>query len=289
MATYKDIYYADTSEKLSVADISYAEAVSIGDKIESIKLDSVSTVADEAARDALFPTPVQGDAVWRADLNIEQRYYGLYSSANLGGKSIAGWYAATSSYAVVIPTGATVTGTGATYSINEVGDVTFSNATGITINNIFPPTSLVASYYKRYKIVVDINSINPSSTHMRWNFTTNGSSVGATYYYAANGFYNASILSGATSTSVMPLNNTSFDHPSCYAELNIGAWYGYPATIGVYKMFRSNSTMSASSTFNEIINYHGHAYLTDEPDGMRLVPNNLSSKISGTIKVYGIR
>lgn len=289
MATYKDIYYADTSEKLSVADISYNEALSIENKLQSIRLDTAVAVADEAARDALYPTPTQGDAVWRNDLNIEQRYYELYSVNNKGGRSIAGWYAATSSYAVVIPTSATVTGTGATYSINEVGDVTFSNATGITINNTFPQASVATGYYKRYKIVVDITTINPITTHMRWNFTTGGSSVGATYYYAANGFYNASIISGVTSTSVMPLQNTSFDHPSCYAELNLGAWYGYPATIGVYKMFRSNSTMSATSTFNEIINFHGHAYLSDEPDGIRLVPNNGTSKISGTIKIYGMR
>jgi hypothetical protein len=289
MATYKDIYYADTSEKLSVADISYNEGLSIYEKLQSIKLDTAVAVADEAARDALYPTPAQGDAVWRNDLNIEQRYYELYSVNNKGGKSIAGWYAATSSYAVVIPTSATVTGTGATYSINEVGDVNFSNATGITINNAFPPSSLATGYYKRYKIVIDITTVNPIATHMRWNFTAAGSAVSTTYYYGANGFYNASILSGVTSTSVMPLQNTSFDHPSCYAELNLGAWYGYPSTIGVYKMFRSNSTMSASSTFNEIINFHGHAYLGDEPDGIRLVPNNGTSKISGTVKVYGMR
>lgn len=289
MAIYKDIYYADSSDNLSVADISYAEAVSIGDKLESIKTDTVLAVADEAARDALYPTPMQGDAVWRNDLNIEQRYYGLYSSANLGGKSIPGWYAATSSYAVVIPTSATVTGTNATYSINEVGDVTFSNATGITIDNVFPPTSLVASYYKRYKIIIDVTSINPITTNLRWNFTAGGAAVSTTYYYAANGFQNATLISGATSTSVMPLNNTSGDHPSSYAELNIGAWYTYPLLIGVYKMFKSTSTMSASSSYNEVVNINGHALLGDEPDGIRVVPNNLTSLISGTIKVYGMR
>jgi hypothetical protein len=289
MATYKDIYYADTSEKLSVANISYAEAVSIGDKIDSIKADTAFAVADEAARNALYPTPSQGDAVWRTDLNIEQRYYGLYSANNKGGRSIAGWYAATSSYSVVIPTSATVTGTGATSSINEVGDVSFTNATSITINNCFPASSLATGYYDRYKIVIDVNSINPNTTYTRWQYTAASSPVSTTYYYAANGFYNAGILGGTSNGSSCPLNNSTSNHPSSYVELNIGAWYGYPALIGVYKMFRSNSTMSASSTFNEVSNISGHVYVADEPDGIKIFPNNGTSTMSGTIKVYGIR
>jgi hypothetical protein len=44
-------------------------------------------------RDALFPTPQQGDTVSRTDRGWVEQYYALYSSAlNPGGTTVAGWY-----------------------------------------------------------------------------------------------------------------------------------------------------------------------------------------------------
>lgn len=52
---------------------------------------AVSSLADRAAR---YPSPVQGNAVYRLDKNYEERYYGVYNAAtNPGGKDVAGWYA----------------------------------------------------------------------------------------------------------------------------------------------------------------------------------------------------
>lgn len=51
------------------------------------------SVANEAKRDAKFPTPVQGNQVWREDLGATETYYALYNvSTNPGGRSAAGWY-----------------------------------------------------------------------------------------------------------------------------------------------------------------------------------------------------
>ncbi len=51
------------------------------------------TVASAAARDALYPAPVQGNRVFRSDGGWEEAYYGLYNaSTNPAGMTPAGWY-----------------------------------------------------------------------------------------------------------------------------------------------------------------------------------------------------
>ncbi|QDK03298.1 hypothetical protein SEA_ROMAN_56 [Microbacterium phage Roman] len=49
-------------------------------------------VANAAARNALFPSPTQGDTVFRRDLGITETYRSAYSASNVGGASPAGWY-----------------------------------------------------------------------------------------------------------------------------------------------------------------------------------------------------
>jgi len=61
----------------------------------TISLTGQVIVADAAARDVLYPSPVQGNAVFRNDLGVEETYYGLYNaSTNPGGRDTAGWYSA---------------------------------------------------------------------------------------------------------------------------------------------------------------------------------------------------
>ena len=56
-------------------------------------LSGVQVASGTAVRDALLPSPVQGDAVFRNDLGYIERYYALYNvSTNPGGLSVAGWY-----------------------------------------------------------------------------------------------------------------------------------------------------------------------------------------------------
>jgi hypothetical protein len=53
----------------------------------------IHKVASSAARDALYPSPIQGQQVFRNDTGLMQTYYGLYNvSTNPGGRSTAGWY-----------------------------------------------------------------------------------------------------------------------------------------------------------------------------------------------------
>lgn len=50
------------------------------------------TVASSAARDALFPVPVQGNRVFRADMGWEESYFVATASNPTGGSVTSGWY-----------------------------------------------------------------------------------------------------------------------------------------------------------------------------------------------------
>lgn len=61
------------------------------------KISGVPRVASAAARNALYPSPAQGNMVWRTDLQRLEGYYATYSSTtNTGGRQVAGWYPASS-------------------------------------------------------------------------------------------------------------------------------------------------------------------------------------------------
>jgi hypothetical protein len=61
--------------------------VTIADKMPA------QQVSSQAERAALYPTPVQGDSVYRLDRGWVERYYGAYNAtSNPGGKPLAGWY-----------------------------------------------------------------------------------------------------------------------------------------------------------------------------------------------------
>jgi hypothetical protein len=121
-------------------------------------------------------------------------------------------------------------------------------------------------------------------------YSIGGVAVTSGYYWASNGFWNTGVhgfVSGATSS--YPILHGPSSNPTCYAELNVGDRLGYPATIGAFYMFRSNATMSATSTFNQVYNVAGHIFFPDPPDGIKIITTSGTSTMSGTIKVYGNR
>lgn len=75
-------------------------------QVNAVNRRNVPKVASQAERTALFPTPTQGDRVWRSDLQREEGYYALYSASNLAGRQTAGWAPSAS---VVIGTGTSIT------------------------------------------------------------------------------------------------------------------------------------------------------------------------------------
>lgn len=88
--TPEGVYYADTSTSMSVADITAEMATSIS--TELAKLSNAGIVASATERDTLYPTPIQGNNVFRSDLGITQTYFDVYNAVtNPGGKPSAGW------------------------------------------------------------------------------------------------------------------------------------------------------------------------------------------------------
>lgn len=88
--TPEDIYYADNSTPMSVSGITAAMATSISEQIA--RLAAGGAVPSEAARDELYPIPVQGNSVFRTDLGAKQTYYEAWNATtNPGGKPTAGW------------------------------------------------------------------------------------------------------------------------------------------------------------------------------------------------------
>lgn len=278
MAIYKDIYYADNSENLSKYDIEYASAVSIGDKLEEIKLGSAVIVADTAARDALFPTPQQGDAVWNNNLNIEQRYYELLSAANPGGRNPAGWYRVSPSNNIIVPSNAALN-----------GEVNFTNVSSVNIGEIFQDGfTLNRPFYSSYKIVGNITSISPTTGHVRWAFSNYGSAITQTYYYAEHAWttVDASAV-GSTSNFAFVAGATS-NQESLDFELEIMNGFkqppSYPDVIG----FQSRSAAGIASGYPEIARVSGHINDKFTADGLKFYTSG-GQLFSGTIKVYGIK
>lgn len=110
--------------------------------LNTLSLQAIPQVASQAARNTLFPTPAQGNAVFRTDLMQAQMYFGVYNSAtNKFGRRVAGWYPMPWQGSVrCVPTGGSpvvVSGAGSSFSVDELGHVRATSANSVQINGIF--------------------------------------------------------------------------------------------------------------------------------------------------------
>lgn len=65
----------------------------IGTKTSANYKATSPSVGSQAERDSIFPSPVQGNRVYRRDVGWEEAYFGVYNSTtNFGGAAVAGWY-----------------------------------------------------------------------------------------------------------------------------------------------------------------------------------------------------
>lgn len=70
-----------------------AQSTALNTGLTTLQKATASVVANSAGQTALFPSPVQGNTVWRTDLQRLYTYYALYnSSTNPSGANPAGWY-----------------------------------------------------------------------------------------------------------------------------------------------------------------------------------------------------
>ncbi len=87
------IYSPESAENWQYVAQLLAMAESVQEALNNVRRDAGSLrVANAAERDDLFPTPAQGDRVWRIDLGYTQTYYALYhATSNPGGMTPAQW------------------------------------------------------------------------------------------------------------------------------------------------------------------------------------------------------
>jgi hypothetical protein len=173
-------------------------------------------VADQTARDALFPSPVQGNAVWRKDKGYGERYYGLYnSSTNPGGRATAGWYPNERNYGLVPAVPASISNSGGTVTQNQ-SLVTFTNVNSVALNTVF------GSNARHYRIIIDITGISVNGAGATINFRNGTTNDTSNSYYQ---FWTMKRSTGATQDNTGgPATGYSLFAASTGA--NVGTWSG---------------------------------------------------------------
>lgn len=88
-----NIWTPDSGDDYALTVDLAATADTIQDALTALNSRFPASVANPAARDALFPTPVHGNRVFRNDLAAEEVYLGVYNATtNPSGVSSPGWY-----------------------------------------------------------------------------------------------------------------------------------------------------------------------------------------------------
>lgn len=134
-------------------------ADSTQDAITNLRSASIAPVATLAARNALYPTPVQGNTVSRLDTGYIERYFSEYSSGgNPGGATPADWYPIAgalpvarvqrSNTAFTIPSSAYTDVSLTTYWTEQTrrGFAAFNNGWTIPITGIYRVSATIAAF-----------------------------------------------------------------------------------------------------------------------------------------------
>ena len=178
--------------------------------------------------------------------------------------------------AKVIPSSVAVgSGTG---SADSLGNVTFSGASTVSLNDVFSVT------YDNYKIIISLTAQTGGSTDLALRLRVSGSdnSTGGNYrwsgsYVASNGSSITGIFSGASDTTfrVATIDQQSF------CELTIFNPFATQETSFISNAIDMNSTPVA---FNS--NRGGQMTVTTSYTGFTLI-NAGGGTITGTVRVYG--
>lgn len=264
MPTYKDMWYADITSPINPSAISATEATSAGDKIEILEKALPTKVTSSAARNELYPNPVQGDSVYRLDLGFEERYYETYNSKNnLGGKPSSGWYRVNSG-----PKEITVSPTiGSGY---------------IQYNNVF--TSDYTFWKINYDVSTTVPSV-PSNTNLNFRFTAASSEITtAQYYYTRIG------TSSAGTSSATAASGNAFILG--LAALGTGSIHGGEITLSDiytknYPKFIHNGYHARPTGTQVLSMVHGYYNSTSTTiDGFRIYTQN-GSELIANITITG--
>lgn len=231
-----------------------------------VNVDSLPIVGGTAERAALYPSPVQGNTVWRNDVKYMETYH------TASGTAAAGWYSGQNGGLVpIIPESITVGSGSAT--VSENGFITFSGTSSISLNSIF------SSKFENYKIIWKSNGTTDSGTSMRFRTTGTDNTTAVYNFHLA--------YWGATGVGNIITSNAN----------TIGGIFGHAYQNADIQIFRPNLAEHtgltwygvARSTANNTEQHTSSAIFKNTTvfDGITFYPG--SGTQSGTLQIFGFR
>lgn len=211
----------------------------VQDALNNVRKGGVPAVSDQASQDALFPSPVSGNRVYRTDLGLELAYVSDLAGGN---------WVPTSGVRVVRPNG--IVGG----SLLPDGSISFSGAANPEISGLFSGTasSYRVSYRGATSVALQLRTVGGTSSTTDYNFqrhyATGSSSFGDTF-------------SGQSSLQVWTHGGNNF-----WAEVRIIL----PAA-GVPTCFSVQSGSSAGSALQGTAHIEGIHASSTAFDGLRIV------------------
>lgn len=238
----------------------------------------VPTTANATTRDAMYPSPVQGNKVFRNDLGFEQTYYGAWNATtNPGGRDSAGWYDNQRNIGLVPMVPTSVDKSGGTATTSGLGVVTFSGVNSVSLNGIF------TTEYSRYRI--NLNNF-ASSVNSLLNFRgrTSGTDFTGTNYYWSYGWTR-------TATTAPATNGASSENKVTFGGINSP---GYSSGGGWLEIDRPRVAANKiligqfwGSDGTGMIQINNGAFILNSAqfDGFTIYP--ATGTLSGDIQVFG--
>lgn len=88
------IFFPDGDSQMTPIQTVFASvSSSVDEALLELAGDTPQQANSAAARDAIFPSPQQGDTIYRTDRGWTERYFNIYNAAtNPGGTLVAGWH-----------------------------------------------------------------------------------------------------------------------------------------------------------------------------------------------------
>jgi hypothetical protein len=239
--------------------ISAARATSVGNKVEELLAQSSRAVATDRARDDLYPTPKNGDVVWRTDLGIEQRYYEAYSAQkNPGGRTPAGWYATRNTFVPII------------------SEFAFTNVANLTLSNVFNVT------FENYLIICDLTS--SIGTQIYGRFATNSVVQASGLYNTTRiGSENSVTTAGSTAATTVFVLNSSVAATSTKHNFKVTVTNPMQPQ---YTRVAADYASAAMTTLQVAGKSSGILKDTNRYDGFYFYPS-LGGTITGVVSIYG--
>jgi hypothetical protein len=242
-----------------------------------VNVDSLPIVAGTATRNALYPSPVAGNTVFRSDTGVAESYYSAYSTAVPGGRDSAGWYSTTrvDGLIPVQPTSIAVAGGSAT--VNALGLVSFTTATSVSLNGVF------TSAYNSYRMLIRVpNTSSGASLSFRFR---NAGTDNTSNNYVQTWFYNRS--TGTTQTNNGTGTGAGLLQWNAAESNTFLIWIGdvvNPAVVGRKSLFGKGNSGDAT-TFFVLDSSIMFQLNTLSFDGFTIFPT--AGNITGTVQILG--